>query len=518
MRTNAALTQGVSSRFRVVRALVIFMAGACAATGALGAEPPGLASVTIEGSTVLSPASLFASYRSRIGEPMSRKLAWVIAAGVAGLYREAGYARPELRLDETLAADGVMRLRVFEPRISRVVVEGDPGRYGADIERIAARVADEVPLRRDSIANALADMRRWPGLEIAATTRPDGAARNVHELVLQADFAPVSGLARLSNRGTEEIGPLFLVSQLEGNDLAGWGEALGLVVAATGDPGEYLSGALYLDRPLGAAGARGTVMVFRSRSQPHERPVEVDDEYVRERLTLRVARPLGSGMTLTGAFEADDLAIDRAGRKYRDDRLRVVEAGLRTNSRASGATQLSSLVELRTGLDALGAGLHADDLAIDRRRHDFLLTQAQMTSLTRFADAWSLRVDAFAQYAGQVLPDNERFKIGGERLGRGFEVAEIAGDHGLGAKALVRRDLPAAELPLGRPSLYGFYDLGAAWKKDLPGRESAATLGAGAALNGERLSAYVEIAKPLTHGDVEGKKSASLFAELSLRF
>jgi hemolysin activation/secretion protein len=259
-------------------------------------------------------------------------------------------------------------------------------------------------------------------------------------------------------------------------------------------------------------------MLFRSQSEPNERPVDVDDEYVRERLALRLTHPVSAALTMTGGFEADDLAIDRAGFQFRDDRLRVVEAGLRALWRTGDATQLSSVVELRKGLDALGAGLRAADLATDRRSVDFLLAQLQGTSFTRFADTWSLRVDAFAQLAGNVLPDSERFKIGGERLGRGFEVAEIAGDHGVGGKALVRRELPAAEMPLGKPSIYGFYDLGAAWKKDVSGRESAATLGAGAALHGERISAYVELAKPLTHGDVEGNRSASLFAELTLRF
>ena len=51
-----------------------------------------------------------------------------------------------------------------------------------------------------------------------------------------------------------------------------------------------------------------------------------------------------------------------------------------------------------------------------------------------------------------VLPDSERFKIGGDRLGRGFEVAEIAGDSGIGAKIELRRDLMNTE-GIHRPPL-----------------------------------------------------------------
>ena len=129
-----------------------------------------------------------------------------------------------------------------------------------------------------------------------------------------------------------------------------------------------------------------------------------------------------------------------------------------------------------------------------------------------------MRLDAFSQYSNDVLPDSERFKIGGDRLGRGFEVAEIAGDSGLGAKLDLRRELVNTESFLGRVSAYGFYDYGAAWKQDLPGRESAATAGTGLAISGAALTGYLEVAAPLTGPDIEGKHTASVFAELSYRF
>ena len=146
------------------------------------------------------------------------------------------------------------------------------------------------------------------------------------------------------------------------------------------------------------------------------------------------------------------------------------------------------------------------------------MTLAQATIYRRLAERWALRFDAFAQTSGYVLPDSERFKIGGDRLGRGFEVAEIAGDRGVGGKLELRRDLRNTESLVGRLSAYGFYDIGAAWKQDQPGRESAATAGLGLAMQGAALTGYLELASPLTGPDIEGKRDASLFAELSYRF
>jgi hemolysin activation/secretion protein len=505
--------RGDAARFLAAAILVIFAGGACAADGAVP-----LATVQVDGSTVYSATDLFPAYRDRLGKPVTRDAARAVAAAIAERYRADGFARPELRLDETFGGEGVMHIRVFEPRVTRVTIEGDPGRYRDDIERIGAAVTGAVPLRLDTVRNAVSEMLRLSGLSVTAKTRPDGATPNAHELVLQADFAPLSGHARMNNRGTGEVGPLFVLGQLVANDPLGWGGAAGLVVVAAGETSEYLSGAAWVDRPFGDHGMRGFAMAFRSSSAPNEHPQNLSDEYDRERFTLRLTRPLGRSYTLHGALEVENLEIDRDGAILRDDRLRVLEAGLRGGWRAGEATQLSSSAQLRQGLDALGAGLRADDLPDDPRSSDFLVLQLQFSSVTRLRDAWSLRFDAFAQASGDVLPDVERFKIGGERLGRGFEVAEIAGDDGLGGKVQVRRELTAAAWSVGAPSVYGFYDLGAAWKNDLPGRESAATLGAGVALQGSRLSSYIEVAKPLTHPDVEGKRTASLFAEVAWKF
>jgi hemolysin activation/secretion protein len=306
------------------------------------------------------------------------------------------------------------------------------------------------------------------------------------------------------------------------NGLLGRGEKIGLIFAAANDPDEYLGGGLYVDAPVNSRGTRGNALLFRSNSAPNEAPVNLDDHYTRQRVTSGVSHPLRQDSKLsllaTGAFEADDLTIDRNGTSIREDRLRIVDAGLRASWNGGAATQYSANLRMRKGLDAFGAGLQSTDLLDDPRRADFLVALLQGTAYRRFAEHWSARVDAFSQFTNHVLPDTERFKIGGDRLGRGFEVAEIAGDRGVGAKLELRRYVTNTESFFGRVSAYGFYDFGAAWKRDLPGRESAATAGTGVAIAGGALTGYLELAAPLTGADIEGKRKASVFAELSYRF
>lgn len=499
-----------------------FLASPCIGADAMRTTLPPLGAVVFTGTSAYAPPQLFPTYSGHLGNTISRDCARAIATSLSDLYVRDGYVRPELTVDDSLAASGVLRVNVFEARVSRVVFEGERGEHGGHMDRIAARLTAAVPLRGDDVAAALRDMRAIPGIEVSASTRRDESVRNAYELVVATSFSRIDGSVRVNNRGTDEVGPAFMLGQVMANDLLGRRERLGVVFAAAADPDEYLGGGLMADVPLGTGGARANLLLFRSRSAPTEEPVELDYRYVRERVVLRATHPLVAATTrtlnLSGGIEADDLAISRDGTRMRDDRLRILEAALRGAMRAAGSMQYSGGLVLRKGLAGLGAGLDATDLVDDPRRADFLLAQLQGTALRRFAGKWTARIDAFAQYSGHVLPDSERFKIGGDRLGRGFEVAEIAGDRGIGGKAELRRDLFDARGFMGRLSTYGFYDIGTAWKRNVPGREAAATTGLGLGMSGAQLTGYVEVAKPLSGPDIEGKRTASVFAELSWRF
>lgn len=481
-----------------------------------------LTTVVVDGASAYSPPRLFAAYRGQLGGAITREAARDIAVALTGLYAADGFVKPEVTLDDTRSGSGILRFTVHEARVTRVRFENEGGHYHDALERIARRLEDARPLRRDDIPRTLREMRAISGMAVTATTRRDTTRRNAFELVVQTDFSPVNGVVRMNNRGTGQVGPGFVLGQVFVNGLLGRQEKIGLIFAAATNHDEYLGGGLFAEAALGGGDTRGSVLLFRSRSAPNEAPANLDDRYSRERAVLRVSRPLrpdsALALSASGAFEADDLTIDRGGSAIREDRLRIVEAGLRGSYRMEGGTQYSANLQLRKGLDAFGGGLSATDLSADPRRADFLLTQLQATAYRRFATRWSLRFDAFAQHTGYVLPDSERFKIGGDRLGRGFEVAEIAGDRGLGGKLELRRDLLDTDGFAGRISSYGFYDVGAAWKQDRPGRESATTAGLGLALSGAALTGYLEVAAPLTGADIEGDRAASVFAEISWRF
>jgi hemolysin activation/secretion protein len=510
----------VTRRACWLAALAIIVAANFSCVRADAAEPV-LSAAVIRGSTVYSPAELFHVYREQLGTPITAASTRAILVALDQMYTRDGYARPQTRIDNREVARGILAIDVFEASITRVTFSGDRGPYAGQLDVLAQRLRESRPLRREDVQQALQRMRTLPGLSITVVTRRDETTRNGHELVIQSKFQRVEGVVQASNRGTSEVGRNFLLGQLLVNSMFGHEEKIGVLFAAASDYDEYRGVGMFLDTPLGDGRSRLNAMVFHSDSDPTEDP-DLPDLYRRDHATLTLSRPVKSSETLSlslvGALDLDSLDIDRDGLQIRDDRLRILELETRVTWRRSPATQLAATLELRQGLDALGSGLYDATVSNDPRREDFILLRLQLTWLRRLAEMWTLRVDGFAQQTGYVLPYGERFKIGGDRLGRGFEVPEIAGDQGLGGKIELRRDLTSASSPLGKTQVYGFYDLGATWKQDVGGRESAATAGLGAARQGEKITGYLEVAMPLTHPDVDGRTEPTLFAELSYRF
>ena len=198
-----------------------------------------------------SPPQLFATYRDQLGRPYSREATRAIASALADLYVRDGYVKPEVTLDDALTARGVLRLQVYEAQVTSVIFEGDGGRFNDALDGIGSRLENARPLRKDDVAQALRAMRQIAGLAVTATTRRDPDVRNAFELVVQADFSPIDGVVRMNNRGTDQVGPAFMLGQVFANGLLGRQEKIGLIFAAATDHDEYLGGGLYVDTALG---------------------------------------------------------------------------------------------------------------------------------------------------------------------------------------------------------------------------------------------------------------------------
>ena len=253
------------------------------------AAAPNLVSVVIRGSSVYDAPALYEVYREQLGEPITQDGARAIVTALAAKYEGDGYSRPQVKVDDGLLQVGVLRVDVLEPRISEVKISGNPGPHLARLESLGSQLRTDGPVTQAGVLTTLQQMRALPGLTVSATTAHDDAGPNVYRLEVDTDFEPLSGSVRISNRGTDEAGPNFVLGQVVANGLLGGETNLGALFGAATDYDEYHGLGLLANVGIGTVGGRMAFSGFRSRSDPNEPIVDRDDFYLRDRVTAGFA-------------------------------------------------------------------------------------------------------------------------------------------------------------------------------------------------------------------------------------
>lgn len=503
-------------RTRVAPVVVCVLVN-CSTTAA-SAEPVTLTAVAIRDSAVFSPAELFAAWRDHVGRPVADDTAVTIADAVRAMYQDRGYARPGYKVLDDGQRTGVVRIRVVEVKLSRIDWSGSAGPFEQQLRDMAGALPTESAIRPAAIRELLRRARNMPGVTVAADTRLDAEGKGV-VLDLDSEWRPFEGRLRLSNRGTREIGRNLAFGQVAANGLLGRENQLGLYAGGTAEGGTYSSGGLFATTALGGAGTSARVVagVSALELEGGDRLEEHDRQLVRLRLTHPVRRDDEHSLSVWGAFELEDLDIAINGIVLREDRLRSVVAGTGLGWKW-GRVRYYGSVELEQGITGLGGGVHTVTNPDDPRRPDFSIARLRFAGLTALGEHWSVRWDAFAQHSPHHLPSTKRFKVGGNRIGRGFEAAAITGDRGVGNTLRLERRFDELSGWRADSTVYGFYDLGTTWREDAAGRDSAASAGIGVSFRAAWLAGSLELAKPLTHADEDGDRDAKLFVEISAEF
>jgi hemolysin activation/secretion protein len=508
---------------RGVLTRVVIMGALLASTAPVvhAADTPRFNTAVIRGSSVYAAPALFQTYRGLLGGPLTSAVATTVANALGSRYEHDGYARPEILVDEQLMASGILRLEVYEPRFTHVRFSGSGNPYGRELTSLAGRIERSTPVRPREVRRALQAMRALPGISVVESVAADTAVRNAFILTLTVTYKEVEGLVRLSDRGSKEIGPWFVDGQVVGNDLLGASEKLGALVTSTTDYEEYHAGGVFADVPVSAAGTHLTLLGLYTYSVPHVPPGAPVDTFRRTLVQLRALQPVintgSASLTLVGGLDVDNQVTDQDAGLLRDDRLRIADVGLLAGWGAFQATRYSIVFDVRHGLNGLGAQLYALDLVPDLRRLDFTLWRSQLTQYTQLDEHWSVRLDALLQHSGYVLPYSEQLTIGGQVLGRGFQVSQVAGDSGGDGRVELRRLLSRLS-GSGELSIYGYYDYGAVWSQDGSPSQSAAVTGIGTAITRGSLAGSIELAQPLIHPDVDGSRSPRVLVEVTWSF
>lgn len=315
----------------------------------------------------------------------------------------------------------------------------------------------------------------------------------------------VSGSLALDNHGTKFVGPVQLSGALSlAHDTEGRSET-SLGFSVTADTKEMKYGEISHKRQVGTKGTtvEGTYSIARSRPGNTLKDLEFESasDVVGVTVEHPVVRSRSSNLKVRGTLDARSSEVRSFDNRFSKDTTRSVRAGA-TYDFADSYQGLNLIdVEFSKGLDILGG----DDKEVHSRadgQQDYAKVNMQLSRLQRLGKFTNLLASVRGQYAFNPLLASEEFSFGGASQGRGYDPAELSGDHGIGGTLQLSYDIPMCRKCLKDISLYGFYDAGMVWQKGLvtgDKRSFASSAGVGAGMNfTDKLSGKIELAKPLT--------------------
>jgi hemolysin activation/secretion protein len=396
-------------------------------------------------------------------------------------------------------------LTVGEAEIVEVRLDGDIGPAGTLVLNFLENLRGVRPIDTATLERWLLLAEDIPGVSVRAVLRPAGTAPGALSLVAQVGRQSVTGYVAADNRAYRLTGPQQGIAAVQFNSFTSLGEQTELqLYYANGRTSVY--GQASTEFFVGSQGARVRIYAGTGETTPSAPLRDIGYQGTTTVAGMAVSYPLirrrQQTLTIAAAFDVIDTEIKLEDSPFGDqvlsqDSLRVLRVGgqwavfdqLLGDSRS--AVNVVSL-RLHQGLSSFGAS--ADDSPLLSRagaQPDFTKITFEASRTQSLFSPWTganlaLMGLVAGQWSNDILPQAEKFYLGGARLGRGYYAGQVTGDSALAATAELQLSIAYETSLFGQsmqidPMIYAFYDWGETWENAPldPNRQiSSAGLGA----------------------------------------
>jgi hemolysin activation/secretion protein len=425
--------------------------------------PPGasqqkfqLKSLIVEGATVYPETRLSAFYNPMIGKDVSLADLYAIAAKITQFYRQNGYVLSFAVVPEQTITDGKAKIQVIEGYIEKIELEGAPKPQLDRVEAIANNILASRPLQAKDLERSLLLINDLAGIKARAVLRR-GSSLGTSTLLVRAAYNPVNAFGEITNRGTEEVGPLRAQVGVSLNSIIEEGERLTLRAATSlNNPSELALGSASLTFPIGNDGLLlnldGSYTNVNPRGAIENLGINGRTVALEAGLTYPIVRSRETNISIKGSFDYTDSRnkSELLDAVLSQDRLAVLRLGVQfDNTDALGKFQGS--FQLSQGIGGTETGTVTEPLS--RAAGSAVFTKINLNLSRNFIlpSQFNLALSSTAQLTGDSLLTRELFGLGGSNFGSAFNPDELLGDYGYGLR-----------LELQRPFVYKAFGLGMA--------------------------------------------------------
>ena len=494
----------------------------------------------------LTRADLAPSFAPLIGRDVPISTVCEIRDRAATILRDAGYIAA-VQVPEQRIADGIVRFQVLMARLTQVRVRGEATGAESALAAYLGQLTKRPLFNRFEAERYLLLASDLPGYTVRLTLRPAGTAPGevigdvtVQRLPAYADFI-------VQNGGSKALGRWggLLRGQVFG--LTGLGDRTSLSLFSTADLKEQQTIQLSHDMRLGPQG----LSLAGAFTYAWARPAIPNAEVLAKTLlgTVELSYPFvrRQSRTVRGSVGMDivnqDVWFNDA--RLTRDRLRVAFLRLGLDavdtdfgpafSAAEPPWRVTSLIELRQGIDGLGASDRCGPAGINclgpgeipptriEGHADATLVRWTGYGEVRPMPKLTLALGLRAQYAWQPLFSFEEFSAGNYTVGRGYDPGALLGDKGFGSQAEIRY---GSRIPTSakKPAIegYAFWDHALVRNRDnlvvVAGRQHLNSIGAGARVGWDRFLLDATLAVPLTRiGPLNQRPDPRILISLTTR-
>lgn len=449
---------------------------------------------------------------------------------ITRLYQQRGFSLSYALLQHQDFSQGIVKVTVVEGYIAQVVFTGDVGPVQERLDRLAQKLTEERPLRRETLDGVLNLMRLTPGISIIPRLdwprRADGATA----MVIEASREGVLASATLSDMGTGNQ-PL-VGATLNSSTALGEKISVAASIPLEREDVRYVRGAIEL--PLNDAGLSWEGEGYHYESRPLEEGAlsfqrRIKNQRLATGLRYDVAGAPGhfwqwrAGLQAVDSNERWQLRDILPGQLAIDQRTRSRAAYAEMNYSGNGPWQSQHRVTLGLAKGWKGMGARTDytfspllaallgpaatqnmyrDVAAQAAELDYLSVKLNASDTIPLTQRTQLRLGALFQYSAQRLPTAEQVSFGKWRYGMGYEQGAIGGDKGLGLEAELSHRLQTGWTGLSDVIPYAGADYAAAWynglRGDLIGRQALASVWLGVRVTDQRHYLFnFNLARPL---------------------
>jgi hemolysin activation/secretion protein len=451
-----------------------------------------LGRVTVTGNEAMDGTRLSAALSGLAGAQVPLARIEEARLGILRAYRDAGYPFASVAAGLTRRPDGGADLtyQVTEGFVAEVKLEGDIGPAGTQVLRFLNRVVGQRPVSTAAIERALLLASDVPGVTVRGTLRPLQSEPGALQLVAQVERRAVSGYFNLDNRGYRNVGPWqgLLVAGL--NSVTEYGERTELSLFGAQNNTQWF-GQGSVDAFVGGSGLRLRVYGGAGITQPSGTLRQLgytgESQVAGVGATYPLIRSRPVNLYLTAGLDMFDNTIltgDGAARaRTSRDQVRTLRFGAEGQLLESfipllPAATTTGNVRIHHGVGIFGATPNGTPDSARRGNENFGFTkvtgevQRIQPIFSPFEGGMiSLQGMFTGQWSDDILPQSEKFFLGGGRLGRGYYAGQVTGDRAWGAAFELQLDT-GYEIPVNpawggnrfTTQIYAFRDISRAFE------------------------------------------------------